>query len=143
MGFPVLRPFRICRDKFRPDWRSANDLLLSDRSSRVRKSPGRFAQGQIARRLADRDDVEHRRPVRFLQMGSANRGGDRLRFGWSAADRRNGCEIWAEGREGKTAKPRTDLTDFLLRVVDAAGGPLPDPSQISVAGRVVPVRQNA
>jgi hypothetical protein len=28
----------------------------------VRKSSGRFAQGQAARRLADRDDGEHRRP---------------------------------------------------------------------------------
>src|SRR5216110_1818891 len=122
MGFPVLRPLWICRDKFCPDWRSSYDLLLSDRSSSVRKSPGRFAQGQVARRLADCDDGEHRRPVRFLQTGSANRGGDRLRFGWSAAVRRSSCENWTEGWESKTAKPRTHLTDFLLRVVDAAGG---------------------
>src|SRR5438552_19004011 len=129
MGFPVLRPLRICRDKFRPDWLSPYDLLLFDRSTSVRKSSGRFAQGQVARRLADRDDREHRRSVRFLQTGSTDRSGDRLRFGWSAADRRNSCEIWAEARERKIAKLRSGLTDFLTRAVDAQGGPLANPGQ--------------
>src|SRR6266516_2218206 len=136
MGFPVLRPLRICRDKFRPDWRSAYDLLLSDRSSSVRKSSGRFAQSQVARRLADRDDGEHRRPVRFLQTGSANRSGDRLRFGWSAAVRRGGCEIWTEGWERKTAKPRTRLTGFLQpserRIVHFVAGSFLDPAEVGV-----------
>ena len=103
----------------------------------------KFAQDEVARRLGDGDDCEHRRSVRFLQIGSTHRGGDRLRSGWSAAIRRRGCDVWKESRERKTAMQRTRLTDFLLRVVDAARGPLANPGQISVAGRVVPVRQNS